>query len=1322
MSVSSTSHVVKPRLATVVPNKHTKYPPSTPITPQNINAHFDTACTDTAITFDSVPASKLLTTTASNLTLKTAKPNVSINALGKIPISIAGLEAPAHLFKPTDLANNLISVSDITNAPNNAECRFNATGLGIYEQPCSCGNQLAFFPKKVTDKLWSTTSMHTPKANQILTAIRSDSAYDFVMLYHAIFGSPTPSTFYRAVRNRWIDIKNLTAGKVFRNWPNSLATAQGHLMQTRQGLRSTQPKGYDREKFNKKPVDESSPMYFDTTENTKEEFHIRTFSRKDAAFADATGRYPVISIEGFEYLLIFVYKNYIHVEPLTDRSAASYVKAYTAGFTFFANRGHTIRDVVLDNETSAALEVLFREKNIKFQYVPPGNKRSNRAERAIQTWRHHMLATLGTVNMQCPNNLWSKFIEQMELCLAFLRPYEDNPKLSAYEGLHGKKYDHDAHPLSICGCPVLVLEPAAERPTWSTHGVQGFYLGPNQNGYRSWNFYIPSTKSVRNSDTAQFFPAPFKLPGASYEEEMLAAIDKLIAIVPTGDAATLQPAVDFLLAIKQRSNVGPTVFAPNQPDGTQALEIPPPLPVIPTPAPDTAAVPVEPVQIQRVPKEKKKASVSKQRVPPPEPPVAPPTPINRNPLERRRSATTKRVPIDVLRAPTEAERTTPTFKEFAKRIGQRFLDTDTDETFVIESVQMPLKPRGPGSQTHHFVYTDIRQGHLRLKQRQQEYTRCSELENATYVRWLTPKGAAYAILSNEPYDNRPLNQRADGLKFTVRRELQGPRGGYWQLGRREEHMRLFDSGTLEATHRRDIPAGETITYYNEQPKEKLKISASVKHVEYRVRGTYGGSNSNYSGPVSTNTAEYPVVKMLLNATLSDRIHKDPNTKFATADMTDFYLGTDLDQPGYMVIPADDIGDEIIDLYNLREFVALVNGKRLIYFKVLKCLYGHPASGRLSFEKLKGILEEGGFVEHPLVECLFIHKTRNISFALIVDDMGIKYANDDDLDYLINVIEPHWKLKVDKTGSKFVGMHLIWQYERPTPRVMVFNPTVVRDALARFAPGKTLRGRSTPSPYSQPVYGKHNQTGPFDDSSPAPPETVKFVQEVTGLFNHYSRVIDYTMAEAVTSIARTQAAPTEDTLKRVNHLLNYAASNPDNCIVYEASDMILTAQSDASFQSIPGSRSKAGGVFYFANKGDPPSKNNGLIGIYSRIISVVCAAASDAEYAALFQIAQLMYHYRTVAAALGYPQPPSPIYVDNDVARGIADRSVKIKRSKSIDKSFHYIRDRVELKDIVILRVGTDDNISDFFTKALPPQRHKYLASKINQSLSATLNS
>ena len=1288
-------------------NKHHTTINPKPITPPN-NILLDSACTDTCIRISDVPAQTLISAAPSTLSLRTARADAEITATAQLPITVAGLQSTAHLFIDKHLDANLLSISDLTNAPNFAEVRFHANGVGVYKTSSTEGEQLAFYPKQPDDKLWSTSLPTESAPASAMTAIKSESAYDFVMLNHAICGSPCASTFYRAIRKGWINIKNLTAKSVYRNWPNSLATAQGHLQQTRQGIRSTSKLPRKREK----PVTATSPDYILSEENSDEELHIRTFRRTDAAFADATGRYPTISLEGFEYLLVFVYKNYIHVEPLPDRTSTSYVTAYTAAFTFFDSRGHKINNIVLDNETSAALTNYFASMNIAYQNVSPGNKRANRAERAIQTWRHHMVATLGTVNGKCPKQLWSYFIGQMEICLNFLRPFESDNTMSAYEGIFRAKYDHDAHPLSICGCAVLVFEPPASRPTWSTHGVQGFYLGPNGHSYRSWIFYITPTNSIRASDTAQFFPEPFKLPGASYEEQMIAAIDKLISIANADNAEALAPAVAAVTEIRNNMDGNIQIIAPNQPDGAlcpppqPAALVPPDEPVI---APVIEPLPV-PVITQRVPKVPRK-----QRVPISEPE---PAAVTKNPLEDRRPRSHKRVPIDSLREPTPAERETATFKEFAKKIHHRFVDTDTDETFQIERVMMPIKPRGKGSNTHHYVFTNMNESHLQRRKRQEEFTRCAELLNAKYVKWLPlHKKAAYAILSKEPYDGRPLNQRSDGKKFSFRSESEGPRGGYWKLADREEYMRLFDSNTLLPEHRRNIPSGETITYYNRQAKEKLPKDL----VEYRVRGTYGGNRSNYTGPVSNNTAEYPVVKILLNATLSDRIHKDKDTKFATADMVDFYLGTDLDQPGYMTISADDIGDELIDLYNLREYIVTTAKGRIIYFKVVKCLYGHPASGRLSFLKLKGILEEGGFYEDLEVDCLFKHRTRNIMFTLIVDDMGIKYAKQEDLDYLVSIIEPHWKLKVDLTGSKFIGMHLAWQYDRPVPRVIIYNPTVVRDALARFAPGKKMRGASTPSPYTQPVYGKRTQTGPFDEFSPAPPETIKFVQEVTGLFNHYSRVIDYTMAEAVTSIARTQAAPTTDTIKRVNHLLNYAASHPCNCIIYEASDMILAAQSDASFQSIPGSRSKAGGTYYFANKGDPPTKNNGLIGVYSRIISVVCGAASDAEYAALFAIAQLVYFYRIVAEACGYPQSePSPIYVDNDVARGIANRSVKVKRSKSIDKSFHYIRDRVELGDIAVLRVGTDDNISDFFTKALPPQRHKDLSARINQRLPAHL--
>jgi len=94
----------------------------------------------------------------------------------------------------------------------------------------------------------------------------------------------------------------------------------------------------------------------------------------------------------------------------------------------------------------------------------------------------------------------------------------------------------------------------------------------------------------------------------------------------------------------------------------------------------------------------------------------------------------------------------------------------------------------------------------------------------------------------------------------------------------------------------------------------------------------------------------------------------------------------------------------------------------------------------------------------------------------------------------------------------------------------------------------------------------------------------------------------------------------------------------------------------------------------------------------------------------------MYFYRHVCEAMGHPQGPSPIYTDNDLARAIAERTVKVKKSESIEKSFHWIRDRVELGDFKLLRVDTDDNIADYFTKTLPPSRHRELRKRIVQTL------
>ena len=81
---------------------------------------------------------------------------------------------------------------------------------------------------------------------------------------------------------------------------------------------------------------------------------------------------------------------------MLDKSARSYMKAYQATFDFFANKGHTPNLHRIDNETSEIVHnYIENERRITIQYVSPGNHRTLPAERAIQTFKNHVISTIG---------------------------------------------------------------------------------------------------------------------------------------------------------------------------------------------------------------------------------------------------------------------------------------------------------------------------------------------------------------------------------------------------------------------------------------------------------------------------------------------------------------------------------------------------------------------------------------------------------------------------------------------------------------------------------------------------------------------------------------------------------------------------------------------------------------------------------------------------------------------------------------------------------------------------------------------------------------
>ena len=551
-------------------------------------------------------------------------------------------------------------------------------------------------------------------------------------------------------------------------------------------------------------------------------------------------------------------------------------------------------------------------------------------------------------------------------------------------------------------------------------------------------------------------------------------------------------------------------------------------------------------------------------------------------------------------------------------------------------------------------------------------------------------------------NNATLNLDEHGKKLTYAKAVAGPNQAHWHVADEVEIDRLIISSTLNAMHLHDQPEDrrKDTTYYNPQTKEKMDIEDNKT---YRVRGTAGGNKINYPGEVSAATAEMETVKILIQSVVSDQKRElqekqQITTDWITLDIKDYYLGAPLERPEYIRIPRRFIPDKSMDKHNLHQYL---DHKDSILFRIDKCMYGLPQAGFLSQKRLIAHLSQHGYHQQEHVPCLFSH-ANGITFTLVVDDFGVKIPNKAAAEHLINVLEKEYKLHKDWKGAKYLGFDI---NIKPGYAAILDMPNYVPKMLEQFFPGQTLKGKLSPAVYTAPTYGAKQQYATTDDTATLSPEDTKRVQEIVGSALYYARAIDCTMLPATTHASSRQAKPTQAVLKSTEDILQYAAAYPYNQLVLYACDMILYIQSDASYLSRPGGKSVAGGIFYLGDK-DRPEVINGPILALSSAIDVVVAAVSEAEYAACFQNAQRGAHLRTTLTALGYVQPPTPIQLDNACATGLANDTIKAKKSKSIDMRFHWVRDRVKQGQFYVFWKPGKENLADFFTKPLPVHEHQ----------------
>ncbi|GJR69679.1 hypothetical protein Tco_0015744 [Tanacetum coccineum] len=114
---------------------------------------------------------------------------------------------------------------------------------------------------------------------------------------------------------------------------------------------------------------------------------------------------------------------------------------------------------------------------------------------------------------------------------------------------------------------------------------------------------------------------------------------------------------------------------------------------------------------------------------------------------------------------------------------------------------------------------------------------------------------------------------------------------------------------------------------------------------------------------------------------------------------------------------------------------------------------------------------------------------------------------------------------------------------------------------------------------------------------------------------------------------------------------------------------------------------------------------------------------DAEYIDAFDASkEAVWIRKFISGLVVVPiiEEPINMYCDNTVAIAIAKDHGVTKGARHFHAKVYYLRETIEMGDVRIERVDTDDNLADPFTKALAFPKHSELTKKIGMIPASSL--
>jgi hypothetical protein len=364
-------------------------------------------------------------------------------------------------------------------------------------------------------------------------------------------------------------------------------------------------------------------------------------------------------------------------------------------------------------------------------------------------------------------------------------------------------------------------------------------------------------------------------------------------------------------------------------------------------------------------------------------------------------------------------------------------------------------------------------------------------------------------------------------------------------------------------------------------------------------------------------------------------------------------------------------------------------------KLKKALYGLKQSPRLWYKYLKDILYKYGFKVLPYDEGVFINTTNSIIILCHVDDLIVVGPNKAQIESIINQASKDIKIQPMGTPSTFLGIEIVFK----PGTLFLHQNKYVQNLLIRF-------NKANIRPYNIPIeVGIKLKKSDYK----ATPSEIKLFQQQVGALLYLAIKTRPDIATAINQCSRYMSNPDSTHWKALDRIWGYLNYKPTLGLTYSINSTTTTTKgsilkllgySDASWGDDLVERKSSTGYIFLLDGINP-------ISWYTTLQKTIALSTCEAEYMALKDSGkEAIYLYNLLSYIVNElktgNQVNQPILItDSQSAQSLAENPEFHKRTKHIDIQYHFIRQLVNEKKLIITYTASKTNLADPFTKGVP---------------------